>query len=168
MRTARKRSERRWWSADARRCVALAQHHCQLRRANGAKNPAGRRRNSGGVSISSGAGTSQRRHGRPEGESRLADEQVSVIGKGEEAVSGRSVQRKEGRAKAPYGQALDVRCDRGGPVTAPAAPTHPKATFIRLMPPVKYLSKQAVRSRTAFAPLASTNMTHARTHTSSE
>lgn len=73
-----------------RRCVALRQHQYQLRRANNPKT-GGRRGTSGGVCGSSGAGASGRRHGGPEGEPE-PKEQVSLMG---EAVSGRSVQRKE-------------------------------------------------------------------------
>lgn len=103
------------------------------------------------MSSSSGAGTSERRDGRPEGESRQADEQVSVIGEGDEAVSGRSVQRKEGAssaaAKAPDCRALDVRCDRGGLVSAEPPPRHLKATF-SLANVACEISVNAVRSRT--------------------
>lgn len=74
-----------------RRCVALRQHQYQLRRANKPKT-GGRKRNSGGVCGSSGAGAPERRDGRPEGEPE-PEEQVFLMG---EAVSGRSVQRKEG------------------------------------------------------------------------
>lgn len=52
----------------------------------------GRSRNTGGVCGSRGAGASERRDGRPEGEPE-PEEQVSLMG---EAVSGRCVQRKEG------------------------------------------------------------------------
>ncbi|KAM7388479.1 hypothetical protein PAMP_024650 [Pampus punctatissimus] len=53
----------------------------------------------GGVSGSSSAGASERRDGRPEGELQ-PEEQVSLMG---EAVSGRSVQRKEGEKQPIWG-----------------------------------------------------------------
>lgn len=58
--------------------------------------PGGRRRNTGGVCGSSGAGASGGRHGRPEGEPG-PEKQVSLMGG--DAVSGRSVQRKEEEKK---------------------------------------------------------------------
>lgn len=59
----------------------------------------GRRRNTGGVCGSSGAGASERWDGGPEGEPE-PEEQVSLMG---EAVSGRSVQRKEGDKLRDWG-----------------------------------------------------------------
>lgn len=87
-------AQRRWWLVSVWRCVALGQHQYQLRCANKPKT-GGRRRNTGGVCNSSGAGASGRRHGGPEGEPE-PEEQVSLMG---DAVLGRSVQRKEEEEK---------------------------------------------------------------------
>lgn len=93
----------------------------------------------------------------PSGE--MGDQKVSprrrtnrcLIGEGDEDVLGRSVQRKGGAssaaAKAPDGRALGVRCDRGGLVSAKPVPKHQKATFIWLIPPVKYLLRRCVHGR---------------------